>query len=92
MTIRVDQDDLTITLSTGKDVSTATASFINYKKPNGYKGQWTATVSGTNIVYEVQDGDLNQAGTWRLQGEVVVAGKRSFTDPVDLVIKKEFEG
>ena len=37
------QTDLTIALSTEKDLSGATSLKIKFKKPDGISGEWTAT-------------------------------------------------
>ena len=92
MAVYVNQSYLTITIDTGIDISTASAQYINFMRPDGTKGQWDASISGTTVLsYDVQDGDLNKSGVWRLQGEFVIGGRTGFTDPVDLVVKKELE-
>jgi hypothetical protein len=89
--IYVNQSYVTIELDTEIDLSAGSAPKIKYKKPSGVTGEWTATVVSTRLTYELQDGDINQAGTWRLQGEITIDSRKAVTDAVNLVVKKEFE-
>lgn len=82
---------ITIELETGVDLTSASAEVILYKKPNGNTGEWTATVSGTKLTYEFAEGDLNQAGTWRLQGSMIIDSRRAYTDAVNMVVKNLYE-
>ncbi len=88
----INQTDLTIELDAKVDLTTATEVYIHYKKPSGAEGRWTGTASGTKITYAVEEGDINQAGMWRLQGETLIDSKVGFTDPVDFKVNKKFEG
>ena len=75
MAIFKNQTLLTIQLNTGIDVSASTTTKVLYQKPNNTSGEWTATVSGTNVVYDVQSSDLDVAGTWKVQPLVTIGGK-----------------
>ena len=81
----------TIELDTLIDLSGASSPVINYKKPSGVVGEWTAVVSGTKLTYEVAEGDINQAGIWRLQGECIIDSRTAKTDAVNLVVKNDYE-
>lgn len=88
MSVYKTQSLLTINLATGMDLSGASVTRILYQKPNnGTKGYWTATVSGQNLVYEVQNGDIDKEGTWLFQSYIEVGGKKGF----GLVAKQVFE-
>jgi hypothetical protein len=44
---------------------------IKYTKPDGTKGQWVAAINGGNALimeYTTTTADLDQKGTWKLQG------------------------
>ena len=80
MAIFKNQDLLTLTLQTGIDVSSASAAVVLYKKPSGTTGSWTATVSGNNVIYDVQPGDLDESGSWSIQPKVTIGGEIGYGD------------
>lgn len=55
-------------------LASADVTQILYTKPNGDKGRWDAVVSGTKIVYNVQAGDIDQAGDWKVEAYFEVSG------------------
>ena len=59
-----------IKLDTDIDVSAAIDSRIDYKKPNGDTGSWTASTSTTFVQYTLTSGDLDMVGKWELQAYV----------------------
>jgi hypothetical protein len=73
----VGQDLLTITLQTGYDLSQASSMEVHYLKPDGTYGAWTSNISysGTDMIYDVQSGDIDQSGTWYFQPYIVVSGQ-----------------
>lgn len=68
--IFIGQTKLDITLLTNTVLTGVTTALIKYKKPDLTPGSWTATVVGGldaahgKITYEVQAGDIDQAGKW----------------------------
>ncbi len=53
----------------------ATSTQINYKKPSGATGYWTATVvDGRYLQYQVQTNDLDESGTWKFQAYLTLGG------------------
>jgi len=60
-----------IKIDVGVDLTNATVLKIKYIKPvSKRKGEWVASVNvnePTKLVYIVQEGDLDEAGTWILQ-------------------------
>jgi hypothetical protein len=66
---------ITVELDTGLDLSSATVSKILYKKPDGKRGEWTATVDEKMLTYEPSNTDINQAGTWQFQAYVEIGGE-----------------
>ena len=89
--IYINQGYITIELETGVSLSGASGQVIKYRKPSGTTGEWTGVISGTKLTYEVQEGDLNQAGTWRLYGEMTIDSRTAITDAVNLVVHNLFE-
>lgn len=87
MSVYKTQSLLTINLATGMDLSGASVTRILYKKPNGIKSYWTATVSGQNLQYVVSNGDIDVEGTWQFQSYIEVGGKKGY----GLVAKQVFE-
>lgn len=75
MSVFKTQSLLTIRLDTLTDLSSATTKKILYKKPSGATGEWTATADSQTLVYEVQAGDIDEAGTWEFQSSIVVGGR-----------------
>ena len=63
-----------IILDCGQDVSAATARSIEYRKPDGTTGSWSASASGTNSIrFDSLAGTFDQAGRWQLQAKVTLA-------------------
>ena len=90
--VYINQSLLRIELDTTVDLTSASALRINYRKPSGTTGFWTATADGTKVVYEVTGGDLNEAGKWRLQAFATIAGRDGYSDPVDMNVNNQFIG
>lgn len=61
----------TITISLDTDVDlTGYDGFILYKKPNGVEGEWTGSISGDTVSYDVQSEDTEAfPGVWRVQAK-----------------------
>lgn len=63
---------LRIRMNFGIDISAAGGvAKINYIKPDDTTGQWTATIEDATaglVYYDTIAGDLDQIGTWRLNG------------------------
>jgi len=57
---------ITLSLDTDDDLP-GFSGFILYKKSNGVNGQWAGTVSGDTVSYDIQVGDINPAGVYRVQ-------------------------
>jgi hypothetical protein len=73
------QSLITITVETGfENLASAEVKKILYQKPDGTKGYWVATASGTKLVYEVSANDIDSVGTWQLQAYIEVSGKKGF--------------
>jgi hypothetical protein len=49
---------------------------IYFKKHDGTVGSWDAVVDNTQLVYVVQDGDIDQNGWWEFQGIVTMPDGR----------------
>lgn len=70
---------LTITVETSySSLGSATVKRILFVKPNGSKGYWAGTVAGTTLTYQVQTGDIDQAGIWKFQSYIEVGGLIGF--------------
>lgn len=86
MSLYKGQSLLTITLDCGTTVTSATTARILYRKPSGATGFWTATASGTELSYTLVNGDIDESGTWQLQGYTVIGGKTAYSE----IINKQF--
>lgn len=63
-------DTVLLDVDCGIDVSSYTTYKINYKKPDGTVGCWTAAISATDnthIEYETLTADFDQKGVWTIQ-------------------------
>lgn len=71
-----------LTLKTRQDLSTATKVSVLYVKPDQTKGEWVASVAANNtdIEYQTEDGDIDQAGNWTVQAYAEVTGGKWFGD------------
>lgn len=76
--IYVGQSDLTIELTTGKDITGATSIKIGYKSPSGAIGEFDAVSkdNATGVIEAVFTAqvNLNQSGTWRVWAKIINAG------------------
>lgn len=87
--IYINQTYLTIKLDTGIDVSTASALYIKYQKPDGSLGSLTAILEGTTIVkYNcLSTPFLTSSGNWVFWAEVTFPdGRIGVGTPVDVVV------
>lgn len=89
MSLFKDQTNATIKLDTKIDLSGASYVGIDYKKPDGIStGSWEGTAEGTQVVYEVVSGDLNQVGVYTLQAKTVIDAKTAKGEIVQLTVSK----
>lgn len=58
------------TLLSATDAATVTLAAIDVKKPDGTTARWVGSMVGSEVMYATQAGDLDQAGTYRLQAYV----------------------
>lgn len=78
-----DQTNIIVFMETGMDLSAASVTKILYKKPNGSKGAFNCSVSGSKLIYNAVAGDFNESGVWRLQACVTINGLDSYGAIVD---------
>jgi hypothetical protein len=75
---------LTVRLSTGISLASATVTRILYKKPSGTKSFWAASVDAQDLVYETV---IDEEGTWEFQSYVVTGGDTFMGE----IVKQHFE-
>ena len=75
MAIFVNQSLLTLNLDCNIDISAASEVLILYRKPSGVEGQWVGAANVNLATYDVQDGDLDEVGVWKIQPKVTIAGE-----------------
>ena len=61
---------LRLSLDTDADISLFTGTIL-YTKPNGVSGSWTGAISSDVVYYDIQVGDIDVAGVWRVQAKAV---------------------
>ena len=78
------------------DISTATVKQIIFKKPSGTSVTQTASfyTDGTDgqIVYASVDGDLDETGTWKLQGAITMSSGSWHSSIVSFSVSCNLEG
>jgi hypothetical protein len=75
------QSLLIITVETGySGLGSATVKRILFEKPNGSKGYWDATVSGTTLTYQTTNSDIDQVGLWKFHSYIEVGGLKAYGD------------
>jgi len=79
---------ITLTLSTGRDLTGAINSKILYQKPDGTKGEWTATISGQSLTYTLSNTDIDQAGVWKFQTYIEIATKKGYGEMVEQIFEQ----
>lgn len=82
------QTALTLRLTTGQDITDASALKIKYRKPSGLEGEWTASeVDATTgiISYTMADANqLNEVGLWTFWAYVTFSdSKVAAGEPVE---------
>lgn len=75
MNIFVGQSYLRFVVNTGVALDAAANLRIYYRKPSDEGGFWSGTASGENIVYDVQNNDLDEVGIWRMQSYAEIGGR-----------------
>ena len=75
MPVLFNGQDYKLTLDTGIVLTGATLTQILYKKPDGTKSFWAATVVGTTLEYNITAAVNNAAGVWCFQSYVEIGGK-----------------
>lgn len=90
MKIYKNQSNLTLSLITGQDLSNVATSKIKYRLPDTTEGEWTATITGQLVEYEVQNNNLSQIGDWAIWVHLTFNdGRISIGEPVTLTIHEE---
>ncbi len=74
-----EQSLLELSAPTGlDDLNTATVTKILYRKPSGAKGSFDAQVDGMSLTYNLQNGDIDEAGKWMFMAYVVNGGLKGY--------------
>ena len=64
-----------ILVDTGVDISSATDTKIQCKKPDGTIVEWSATITDTTkLTYTTLADDFNQSGKYIIQASLVISG------------------
>jgi hypothetical protein len=79
---------LSIELDTGYNLVGATNTKILFQRPDMTKGDWPATIMGTVLKHDFNDGDLNMPGVWSMQSYFEVGGKKAIGNKVTFIFKQ----
>lgn len=80
-----------IQIDMGQDVTTGSSPVILYKKPFGITGEWVATISVNKLTKEIGNGELNEIGSWQLQGKIKLSGDKNLSDINVLQVNKSLD-
>lgn len=64
-------EGVTISAPVGIAVSGASSLWVKYKKPDGTSGKWSGVANGSDVEYTTTWPDLDVAGIWEYQSQVV---------------------
>ena len=85
----------TITDSGAVDISSATLKQIWLESPSGSSTGYSAAfkTDGTDGImqYTTIIGDLNSAGTWKIQGKVTISGKTFHSDVTTFTVHESLD-
>lgn len=71
----IDTEGILVRVDTVEDITLATDTKLNVRKPDGTEVTWVATKGdSTHLEYVSVAGDFNQAGFYRLQAEFTLDG------------------
>jgi len=84
--------DIPIIIDTKEDLTTATKISIKVRKPDGTDFEWIGTLyQTTKIKYMTVDGDLDQAGTYKIQGYAEIPpARKGRTETISFKVKDYF--
>ena len=86
------QTKLILTFDTGQSLVGALSTTIKYIKPSGMKGSFNASINLDNLVYYVEENDLNEYGNWIFWCAVTFGdGSIGYGEPVRVTVYKEGE-
>ena len=81
---------MTFYVETSISLAAAVVTEIQVKKPNGINVIWPATVVGTQMVYTIQLGDLDQSGKYVMQAFAEFYNLQVFGDAVEFYVLPMF--
>ncbi|MBU2177766.1 MAG: hypothetical protein KJ556_21950 [Gammaproteobacteria bacterium] len=85
MGIYVDQP-YRIIITVSDTLTGATLPRIEYKKPLGTEGYWSATISGQTIYRDITATENNEYGDWKFQASIIPYGDTERV-PCNTVVK-----
>jgi len=84
----ITQGYLTLPLDTDLNLSGALNPKILYTTPLGNKGEFTATISGDTLSYQLTNTDILVTGTWKFQAMVTIGGLNAYGNIVEIKFDK----
>lgn len=72
--VYVGMTGLRIRVDTGIDLSSASKVALKVRKPSGVEEEWIGFANRTYIEYDVQSGDLDETGFYKIQAYVELPG------------------
>lgn len=93
MSVFKKQNLLRIELQTyDEDLASASVKRILYKKPDGTKGYWEASIDGTKLYYDLTiNYEVDQIDTWEFQAYVVKGGLEGYGNIATQIFEKHIK-
>ena len=66
----------------------STTPKLNYQKPSGTTGSWTATLSTQYAQYQTVSGDLDESGIWYIQPELTDGTKVFYGERQSMLVQE----
>lgn len=85
--IFVGQSFFNIRLDTNRDTTGVIDQKIQYMKPDNTLGEWQGTLDGTEVVYEVQPGDIDMEGDWWIRAYILSGLREGYGSYVKMFVK-----
>ena len=74
-------------MDVGQDITAATGTFLDIKKPDGTTSQKVASIVDTNYLqYTTVAGDIDQAGVYRIQAVLTLGGWSGLGETAELMV------
>ena len=90
MKIYVNQSNILLSLITGQSLVSVDTAVIKCQRPDGYINEWTGSINGQLVEYQLNNGDLPVSGVYTLWLHITFTNtKVSISEPQTLTVYEE---